>query len=212
MRTLKKVDGAVRPARVRETAGEIISYLRARRDDERSKGVQQYFKHEVIALGIDTPTLREYARKQAKQLRAGWGLDDGIALCDRLLREPELEIRGVGLLILSGFSQEFSVSLLTTAERWLARRLDNWALVDSFSSLVLSPLLLRDASVLEALRRWSRHKSLWVRRAALVTLVPFARRGRYPGTGVRAGGRAFFGSGGPDAQGRRLAAPGSGKD
>jgi 3-methyladenine DNA glycosylase AlkD len=105
-------------------------------------------------------------------------MTNGVALCDRLLREPELEIRGVGILLLAAFNQEFTPSLLTWAKRWLNTRLDNWALVDSFCASVLSPLLARHPSVETSLRQWSRAPKLWVRRASLVTLVPFARRGR----------------------------------
>jgi 3-methyladenine DNA glycosylase AlkD len=97
----------------------------------------------------------------------------------KLLREPELEIRGTGILILAAFRRDFTRALLTPAKRWLDTHLDNWALVDSFCSAVLSPLLDRDASVEAELRRWSGAERLWVRRAALVTLVPFARRGRF---------------------------------
>ena len=95
-----------------------------------------------------------------------------------MLREPELEVRGIGILILSAFSREFRPGLTRVARRWFETRLDNWALVDSFCGSVLSPLLEQHPGVERTLRAWSRARSLWVRRAAIVTLVPFARRGR----------------------------------
>jgi 3-methyladenine DNA glycosylase AlkD len=55
--------------------------------------------------------------------------------------------------------------------------LDNWALVDTFCGSVLSPVLKQHPEVEKTLRVWSRARSLWVRRAAIVTLVPCARRG-----------------------------------
>jgi 3-methyladenine DNA glycosylase AlkD len=152
--------------------------LRRQANPARAQGVQQYFKHSVVSLGIDSPTLREFAKVQVKELKGRWDLADAVELCDRLLQEHELEIRGAGLLMLSAFQKNFTPSLLGTAERWLQTRLDNWALVDSFCALVLSPLLLKHEAALKTLRQWSRAKSLWVRRASVVTLVPFARRGR----------------------------------
>lgn len=156
----------------------MIRDLRAQADPVRARGAQQYFKQAVVALGIDTPTLRAYAGAQAQVLRASRTVAEAVALCDRLLQEPELEIRGAGILVLSAFKREFTPKLTRAAERWLRTRLDNWALVDSFCGSVLSPLLAQHPSVAATLRRWSRHRSLWVRRAAIVTLVPFARRGR----------------------------------
>ncbi len=163
---------------VAEKARELIAWLHGRSDPERARGVQQYFKHEIAALGVDTPTLREFATAQANVLKAVWTFPTATRLCDRLLQAPELEIRGLGILILGAFRREFRPSLTRVARRWLGTRLDNWALVDSFCGSVLSPLLESYPCVEGTLRQWSGARSLWVRRAAVVTLVPFARRGR----------------------------------
>jgi 3-methyladenine DNA glycosylase AlkD len=157
----------------------MIRDLRDKADPKRAQGVQHYFKNDIVALGIGAPALREYAREQAKALPSTWGLVEAIALCDRLLQESELEIRGMGILLLSTFKKAFTPELSNPAERWLRARLDNWALVDSFCSGVLSPLLEQHPVFDAALKRWSGDPSLWVRRAALVTLVPLARRGRW---------------------------------
>ena len=179
-RTRKPTRAPTRPTppAVTAKARAIIDWLRQRRDPIRARGVQQYFKHEIVALGIDTPTLREFAAGQSKQLTAAWSLPDATSLCDTLLQEPELEVRGIGIVILSAFKREFRPGLSRVARRWLQTRLDNWALVDSFCGSVLSPLLEQHAGVESTLRTWSRARCLWVRRAAIVTLVPFARRGR----------------------------------
>lgn len=166
-------------AGVEEAAQAAIRSLRARRNPARAEGVQHYFKHAVVALGIDSPTLRQYGLDQVKRLQPSWTLAESVALCDRLLQEPEMEIRGLGILILHGFRKEFGLDLLQPARRWLATRLDNWALVDSFAGMVLTPILERYPTMAATLRQWSRARPLWVRRAALVTLVPFARRGTH---------------------------------
>lgn len=162
---------------VRTTAGEMAAQLRLLRDPGRARGMQAYFKNEITALGISTPVLRKFVRERVQELRLKWQLTDAIGLCDCLLQESELEIRGAGLLVLGGFEKRFSPAVLKPARRWLETRLDNWALVDGFCSAVLSPLLKRHPGMEKTLWRWSDAKSLWVRRAALVTLVPFARHG-----------------------------------
>ena len=164
---------------VEAAARRIIRELRARRDDPRARGVQQYFKHAVVALGIDTPALRAFTRSELNRLKPAWTVAEATALCGRLLTETEMEIRVAGFLVLGGFKKEFTPALLPRAKRWLETRLDNWALADGFCSLVLSPMMERHPSMERTLRRWSGDPTLWVRRAALVTLVPFARRGRH---------------------------------
>jgi 3-methyladenine DNA glycosylase AlkD len=168
-----------REDRTIELADEMIGRLRTMGDPARARGVQQYFKREIVALGIDTPTLRLFIRERIRAFHKSAGLAEAIQLSDRLLREPELEIRGAAILALAAFKKEFSLSLLVPAKRWLNTRLDNWALVDSFCGCVLSPLFERYPTIKTQLRQWSGHPRLWTRRAALVTLVPFARRGRH---------------------------------
>ena len=159
-------------------AQSIIQGLRRLRDPVRAAGTQKYFRHTVVALGVDTPTLRDFVRGQVRPLVRTWSLGQAVECCDRLLREPELEIRGAGFLILGAFKKGLTLDLLTSVRRWLGSRLDNWALVDGFCGTVVSPLLERYPEVAKTLHVWSKDESLWVRRAALVTLVPFARRGQ----------------------------------
>ena len=110
MKNLARAPGPGPPqiatAPVATKAAQIVTWLRRRRDPQRAPGVQQYFRHQIVALGIDTPTLREFAAAQSKQLKFVWSLREATALCDRLLQEPELEIRGIGILILSAWRRE----------------------------------------------------------------------------------------------------------
>jgi 3-methyladenine DNA glycosylase AlkD len=154
-------------------------HLRRTGDPVRARGTQQYFKNEIVALGITAPALRFFIRERMSQLRHTWGLSEAIQLCDCLLREREMEIRMAGVLALAAYKKVLTPDMLPQAESWLASRLDNWALVDTFCGSVLSPLLAQYSDVERALVRWSRSKSLWQRRAALVTLVPFAHRGQH---------------------------------
>ena len=102
------------PARV---AREVSSRLRRMRDPARARGAQHYFKHEIVALGITTPALRAFVRERVRELRREWQSLRAVELCDRLLREPELEIRGAGILVLGAFQKRLTPDLLGPAER-----------------------------------------------------------------------------------------------
>ena len=153
--------------------------LRTWKNSTRARTTQKYFKHDVVALGIDTPTLRAFVKDQVKPLKKVWTLDQAVACCDRLSQEPELEVIVAGFLVLGAFKKDYTEDLTSNAEQWLKGCLNNWALVDGFCSAVLSPLLEKCPEIEETLCVWSKDESLWVRRAALVTFIPFARRGRY---------------------------------
>ncbi len=168
---------------VKQVADNIVAALRKKHDPTRAQAVQHYFREEIVALGVDAPTVRDLVKRQMKPLKGVWTLDDAVRCCDLLVNEPEIEVRVSGVLVLGTFKKAFTPVLIAPAYRWLRTRLDNWALVDSLSSLVLSPLLEKypevGATQASPLQVWSRDERLWVRRAALVTLVPFARHGKY---------------------------------
>ena len=81
--------------------------------------------------------------------------------------------------MLAGFHADYAPDLLDRAHAWLtANRCDNWALTDQLGTKVLAPLLQRSPALAEQLKEWAAARNLWVRRAALVSLVPLARRGQ----------------------------------
>jgi 3-methyladenine DNA glycosylase AlkD len=158
---------------------DIIKALRRERDPARARAVQRYFSDGVKALGVGAPTVRDVVRKRTKPLRGVWPLDRAVQCCDLLLKEPQIEVRAAGVLVLATFKKDFTPALMDQAGKWLRKRLDNWALVDSLSGSVLTPLLEKyPPQIVRTLQVWSRDKCLWVRRATVVTLVPFARRGQ----------------------------------
>lgn len=167
------------PIGVEQAATQIACELHRLADPKRAALVQRYFAEPIQSLGIDGPTLRGVTKIWIRRAKRTWHLREACALCNRLFQFPDIETRSVGFLILGAFSSEFAPSLLARAERWLSRHLNNWALVDGFASTILSPLLRSNPNCTATLRRWAESECLWVRRAAVVTLVPFARRGEH---------------------------------
>ena len=160
-----------------EAEGLLVRELRGLADPRKAESTQRFFAEPIPALGIDTPTLRRVAGAWVRKLKPGWQVREARALGDRLLEQAPVEIRMAGILVLAGFKREFEPSLFEQVKGWLERRLDNWALVDGCCSEVLSPLVRRHPDCAAGLEAWSRSSCLWVRRASVVTLVPFARHG-----------------------------------
>lgn len=183
-------------ARVTPTAvaREALTMLRARADPRRARGVQAYFKESVRAFGVSAPQLREVAAQLHRQVKREWTVEDAIALCDRLLPRPELEAKGVAILMLHRFRKTYPEALFEKTRGWLlANRLDNWASVDSLCPEVIGALIEAHPPLLVRLESWARSPNRWVRRASLVSLLKLARRPEYKDA-VYAMARRHFGS------------------
>lgn len=143
---------------------------------------RQFFKadDDVVFFGIKAPQVKEIEKSLYEKVRGEWSPADGLAFCDLMLRQRELEARSTGLLLLARYQKRFDAGLIDVIEGWLAGDLcNNWATTDVLCSLIISPLVSRHPVLLLRLKRWAGMKNLWLRRASIVTMVPLARRGSH---------------------------------
>ncbi len=159
-------------------ARAITTSLRGLANAAKARSNQRFFKTPVALLGIETAVVRRLARDWQRRLRPQWTAADAVELCDLLMREKEHELKAVGVLILSAFAAELDLALLPRVEGWLTRHCDNWALVDALAPALVSPLLARYPAAVRRCASWTKSRSLWLRRAAIVAFVPHARKGR----------------------------------
>ncbi len=146
-----------------------------------SAGARQaraYFREPVEVLGVGTPDLRRLVRETHRRAARGWALREALTACALLLRDRRTEVKAAGLVLLGRFRRGFEASMFPAVEGWLVSDLcDSWASVDALCSEVLWPLLESHPSLLARTSRWASSPNRWVRRAAVVSLVPMARRG-----------------------------------
>lgn len=171
-----------------ETAGswarKALAMLRNEADPRIAEQSLTYFKDcdRVDFLGIKTPKVREIEGRIYQAVKSAWSLSDALRFADMMIRDKHLEVKGVGILLLSRYARSYDESLLTTIRGWLADgHCSNWATTDALSTIVLTALLRRYPHLLESLKTWTASESLWVRRASAVSLTPLARRGEHLG-------------------------------
>jgi 3-methyladenine DNA glycosylase AlkD len=144
--------------------------------------MRAYFKRDeaVRFHGVALPAVRQLARDVWTRHRGAWGVATAVRFCDTLIRDVEFEAKAVGVTVLARWHRTFPRSLLRTARGWLGSgHCASWAAVDLLAPSVVTPLVDRYPGFTTAVSEWTGARSLWVRRAAAVTFVPFARRGRH---------------------------------
>jgi len=165
----------------RQLAADARKQLRSAAVHWPPRRATAFFKpdEEVHTIGLSASKLREMERRLYGAVRATWSYADAVQFADALLRERYIEARSLGLTLLSRFSRDFEADLFVKAQGWLAAQLcDNWALTDLLGTKVLAPLLQRFPALADRLKTWTGSRNLWLRRSALVALVPLARQGQ----------------------------------
>jgi 3-methyladenine DNA glycosylase AlkD len=148
----------------------------------RAAGTRAYFKktENVHFHGVSVPEARALARSLYYQVKDLWTVKDAIAFANLAVRRKETETKFLGFFMLARFAKELPAELATTIERWIKGGYCNsWALIDALSAEVIAPLIRRNPALLPDVTAWHRSPNQWLRRASLVPLVPFARKGEH---------------------------------
>jgi len=127
---------------------------------------------------VGTAAMRQLARTIHQDYAAGWTVDDAVVFADALVADRYLETKSVGIELLARYGRAFTPRLLLVWKRWLASgHAGNWATTDAICGCLIGPLLVSHPPAATKMREWARHRSLWVRRAAAVSLIASVRRG-----------------------------------
>lgn len=162
-------------------ARDAVDLLQASGDVRTAERSRAYFKpgEDVSFHGVPTPRVREIERELYRQVRDRWTLTEAFRFADRMVRDRRLESKALGLLLAGRFRKDFTPDVLERARGWLLEGwCANWAVTDTLCGCVLSPLLEKLPALSGEMLFWTGSGSLWLRRAAAVSLVPMARRGQ----------------------------------
>jgi 3-methyladenine DNA glycosylase AlkD len=128
---------------------------------------------------VGTGAVRGLARSIHEAHASEWSIEDAVAFADTLIVDRFLEVKSLGIELVARYRREFSPKLLPVWKRWLAdEHAANWATTDAICGYLIGPLIAQSAQLAGLMPAWSRHRSMWVRRASAVSLIPAVRAGR----------------------------------
>jgi 3-methyladenine DNA glycosylase AlkD len=155
----------------------VTEALRPLGTPERAAGSKEYLKSDLEFFGVTVPDMR---RVVTSALR-GYPDLDGEAVLDwavALWREPVFERRIAAVELLQQAAARLSGEHLATVEE-LIRGSFTWALVDGLACNVAGAIALRDPGASwRRIDTWACDGNFWVRRSALLTLLPGIRCGK----------------------------------
>jgi 3-methyladenine DNA glycosylase AlkD len=160
---------------IAEESGRIVAALREQGGPERAEYEKRYLKSEFTHFGVPVPAIRGTSRapvrtrEDALALAASlWDVtEDGRRVHETRMAAVEVLVRHAALL---------EAADLAVAERMI-RDSANWVYVDNLAEKVAGRLILRLPALVAALDLWAADPYLWIRRAALLALLPGVRAG-----------------------------------
>ena len=159
-----------------EVTNELTAELKALGTEERAVNEKRYLKSEIEHLGVKVPEIRKLARRFARE-RRDLGKLEIKDLTHELWGRYIYELRKLAVNILAARVGVFGLDDAAFVEG-LLRRSHTWALIDDLSINVVAPMLedVDGAGVVR--KKWSKDADFWVRRTAMLGLLPGLRRER----------------------------------
>ncbi|HEV2635544.1 MAG TPA: DNA alkylation repair protein [Actinocrinis sp.] len=164
------------PGQLGHAAKSLMAGLAEFGSAERGEQERAYLRSDMAFLGVTVPESRRVVKGTLSMLP---GLDGAslIALADLLWREPMFEGRRCAVELLMLRSALLGPDDLGAAER-LLRDSYTWALVDGLAVHVAGAIFHRDPETSgPVLDRWSQDPDFWIRRSAVLALLPGVRAG-----------------------------------
>jgi len=144
----------------------------------RAVNEKAYLKSDLAFLGSDMPAIRNAAKALILRVRAA----DKAAvrpLVVALWSTGVHELRAVAMFLLEAYEGLLGARDIPLVAR-LLRESRSWAYLDWICFKVAAPMLARVPLMRRTLPRWARDDDFWMRRAALLTLLPGLKDGTIP--------------------------------
>lgn len=147
-------------------------------DEKTREAGLRFFKEEVSLYGIKSKAVSEIAR-QNYALVKGRSKEEILALCDFLWKSGMMEESFIACSLSEKLGPRLIRDDFTTLEKWVHDYVSNWASCDTLCNHTVGDFIQKYPEYIEELKRWARSENRWVKRAAAVSLIIPARRGKF---------------------------------
>ncbi|MEV5825591.1 DNA alkylation repair protein [Spirillospora sp. NPDC052242] len=156
----------------------ILAELRDQADPVRAESERRYLRSAFAHIGVPVPVLRKIA---VSAVRRPPSRDDLLALAAALWTvedagRPVHEARMAAVEVLVKRVALLDARDVAVAERMI-RDSSSWVYVDNLAERIVGALVLRTPGLAPVLDAWAADPCMWIRRSALLALLPGVRTG-----------------------------------
>jgi len=162
----------------KQLLSDIRSELKKNAYESVRESGKRFFKEQVKLYGVKTATVSKIAKDYFKEIKDK-EKKDIFALCEELWKSGYMEESFIACNWAYFLRKKYEPSDFATFERWVEKYVGNWASCDTLCNHAVGDFIEQYPEYTKELKRWARSKNRWMRRAAAVTLILPARKGRF---------------------------------
>ena len=161
-----------------DLAQRIRDELQQNASAEKKESGERFFKEPVKLYGVTVPTVTRLARAYIGEIKQ-MSKHDVFSLCEELWRSGYMEEAFVACTWSHTIHRSYQPEDMEVFRRWVSEYVTNWATCDTLCNHSVGDLVDAYPGLVDELKRWATSENRWMRRAAAVSLIVPARRGRF---------------------------------
>lgn len=147
--------------------------------DEKTKLTgSNFFKEEIKAYGVKMPVVGRIAKERFAEIKDR-PADEIFNLCDELWQSGYLEEAIIACNWSYFVRKKYLPEHFARFEQWVSSYVTNWATCDTLCNHTVGDFVEMYPQFLTKLKVWAKSENRWMRRAAAVTLIIPARKGKF---------------------------------
>ncbi|HNQ50376.1 MAG TPA: DNA alkylation repair protein [Candidatus Omnitrophota bacterium] len=157
---------------------DIRAELKKKADAKIREGARRYFKEPIKCYGMMTAAVAAIAKGKFTAIRAR-SKAQIFGLCEELWQSGYMEEGYIACAWAYNLRKDFEPADITVFRKWVNAYVSNWASCDTLCNHTVGAFIEMYPASVAALKKWARSKNRWMRRAAAVSLIIPARRGKF---------------------------------
>lgn len=159
-------------ANIGKLKAEVVGFMTANGGDTAIiEKYSRYFKEGYDPYGVPSEKIQQFHKDFIKKYESKLTVDEFMALAGALMSSAKWEEKTTALAIARHIFKQLDRARLGDIAGWLSHEHNNWAICDSFSSDILSPLLKSGSVAIADFESWRGSPHRWVRRVGIVSLI-----------------------------------------
>lgn len=157
---------------------EVRKQLKDSVDEKTRATSQRFFKEEIKFYGVRVPVVNKISKECFKTIKDKTKARIFIG-CGILWQSGYMEESFIACNWSFNLRRDYEPSDFELFEKWIDSYVNNWASCDTFCNHTVGEFIAMYPEFLSKLKKFTNSENRWMRRAAAVSLIVPARKGRF---------------------------------
>lgn len=157
---------------------EISEKLEEISDQKTKESSKRFFKEAIKVHGVKNKIVRDISKEYYKKIKDK-NKDEIYNLCEELWKTGYIEESFLACNWSYNVHKDFEEKDIKIFERWIEEYVTNWASCDTFCNHTVGTFIEMYPKYISTLKKWSRSKNGWMKRASAVSLIVPAKKGLF---------------------------------